>query len=121
MRGLRILETRRARALRADQTSAEAKLWAKLRNRGLNGYKFSRQVAIGPYFADLCCRDRKLIIEVDGATHSTDAERDADARRTAFLKAQGYCVLRVHNAEVFENIDGILETILAQLEDRDHL
>jgi very-short-patch-repair endonuclease len=121
MRGLRIVETRRSRALRADQTSAEAKLWARLRNRGLNGHKFSRQVAIGPYFADLCCRERKLIVEIDGATHSTDAELAADARRTAFLEAQGYRVLRVYNAEVFGNIDGILETILARLESRDHL
>jgi very-short-patch-repair endonuclease len=121
MRGLRIVETRRSRALRADQTSAEAKLWAKLRNRGLNGFKFSRQVPIGPYFADFCCRERKLIVEVDGATHSTDAERASDAYRTAFLDAQGYSVLRVDNAEVYENLDGILQTILARLEGRDHL
>jgi very-short-patch-repair endonuclease len=121
MRGLRLLETRRARSLRADQTDAEAKLWSKLRNRGLNGYKFSRQVAIGPYFVDLCCRDHKFIVEVDGATHSTEAELAADARRTAFLAAEDYRVLRVQNAEVFKNFDGILETILARLEGRDHL
>jgi very-short-patch-repair endonuclease len=121
MRGLRILETRRARALRADQTSAEAKLWSRLRNRGLNGYKFSRQVAIGPYFADFCCRDRKLIVEIDGATHSTDAELAADGRRTKLLAAEGYRVLRVTNVEVFKNLDGVLETILTWLEGRDHL
>jgi very-short-patch-repair endonuclease len=68
MRGLRIVEARRARALRADATAAETRLWAKLRNRGLNGFKFSRQVTIGPYFADFCCRARKLVVEVDGAT-----------------------------------------------------
>jgi very-short-patch-repair endonuclease len=121
MRGLRILETRRARKLRASSTSAEAWLWSKLRNRQLNGFKFSRQVAIGPFFADLCCRDRKLIVEIDGATHSTEAELAADARRTALLAAEGYRILRVTNVEVFENLDGVLEAILTWLEDRDHL
>ncbi len=121
MRGLRILETRRARSLRVDATAAEGRLWSKLRNRGLNGFKFARQTPIGPYIADFCCRDRKLIVEVDGATHSTDAEVAADARRTAFLAAEGYSVLRVHNAEVFDNLDGILGTILTRLDGRDQL
>jgi very-short-patch-repair endonuclease len=115
------MQKRRARALRADATSAEARLWKRLRNRGLNGFKFSRQVAIGPYFADFCCRERKLIVEVDGATHSTDVELASDARRSGFLGTQGYAVLRVHNAEVFENLEGVLETILARLERREHL
>jgi very-short-patch-repair endonuclease len=121
MRGPRILETRRSRALRADATSAETRLWSKLRSRGLNGNKFSRQVPVGPYFPDFCCRDRKLIVEVDGATHSTEGEHASDARRTAFLEAQGYSLLRFHNAEIFENLEGVLETILARLEGRDHL
>jgi very-short-patch-repair endonuclease len=121
MRGLRVLETRRARNLRAEQTSAEAKLWAKLRNRRLNGFKFTRQEPIGPYIADFCCRAEKLVVEIDGATHSTDEERAHDARRTAFIEAQGHRVLRVHNVETFENMDGVLETILATLERRDHL
>jgi very-short-patch-repair endonuclease len=121
MRGLRIKETRRARNLRATQTSAEAKLWAKLRNRQLNGFKFIRQMPIGIYFADFCCREAKLIIEVDGATHSTANELAGDARRTDSLLAEGFFVLRFQNAEVFENLDGVLETILARIEGRDTL
>jgi very-short-patch-repair endonuclease len=121
MRGIRILETRRARDLRTDQTSAEAKLWSKLRSRRLNGFKFTRQDPIGPYIADFCCRAEKLVIEIDGATHSTDEELVYDARRTAFLEAQGYRIMRVHNVEIFENLNGVLETILARLERRDHL
>jgi very-short-patch-repair endonuclease len=121
MRGMRITETRRARSLRSSQTSAEAKLWAKLRNRKLKGYKFVRQMPIGIYFADFCCREAKLVIEVDGATHSTEVELAQDTRRTGLLKSEGFSVLRVQNAEVFENMDGVLETILARVEGRDAL
>jgi very-short-patch-repair endonuclease len=121
MRGLRIVETRRARELRADETAAEAKLWAKLRGRRLNGFKFARQEPVGPCFADFCCRAEKLVIEVDGATHSTEAELARDVRRTASLNEAGYRVARFSNAEIFENIEGVLETILARLERREHL
>ena len=74
MRGLRIPETRRARTLRADAPSAEALLWSRVRARRLGGFKFVRQEPLGPYFADFCCREEKLVVEVDGATHSTEAE-----------------------------------------------
>ncbi|MDE2363164.1 MAG: DUF559 domain-containing protein [Hyphomicrobiales bacterium] len=119
MRGLRILETRRSRSLRAAQPSAESRLWSRLRNRRLAGFKFVRQAPVGPYFADFCCREEKLIVEADGATHSTDAERAHDARRDAFLTREGFRVLRANNVEVYENLDGVLETILAALERRE--
>jgi very-short-patch-repair endonuclease len=86
LRGLRITETRRARSLRRTQTPAEARLWSKLRNRGLAGHKFVRQEPVGPYFADFLCRERALIVEVDGAAHSTSEELTQDARRTRFLE-----------------------------------
>jgi very-short-patch-repair endonuclease len=118
LRGLRIPETRRARGLRRTQTPAEARLWSKLRNRGLAGHKFVRQEPIGPYFADFLCRERALIVEVDGATHSTDEELAQDARRTEFLEAKGYTVLRVLNTEVVNELDGVLERIFLALEQR---
>jgi very-short-patch-repair endonuclease len=92
LRGLRIPETRRARGFRRAQTPAEARLWSKLRNRGLAGYKFVRQEPIGPYFADFLCRECALIVEVDGATHSTEDELHRDAHRTEFLESKGYNV-----------------------------
>ena len=85
MRGSRIPETRRARVLRRSQTQAEASLWRALRGRGLDGLKFVRQEPIGPYFADFVCRDKRLVVEIDGATHSTDEELRRDSRRTEFL------------------------------------
>ncbi len=85
IRGLRIHEAKRARELRRAETSAEAKLWARLRSRRLSGLKFVRQLPIGPYFADFVCREEMLIVDVDGATHGTADEIEADTRRTAAL------------------------------------
>ena len=118
MRGLRFFETERSRELRRASTSAENKLWAKLRARRLGGLKFVRQENIGPYFADFLCRERRLIVEVDGATHSTPAEVVSDARREAFFRAEGYRILRVTNDDVFHNIEGVCATIVAFLDSK---
>ena len=101
----------RSRALRAAQTDAEARLWYRLRDRRLARWKFRRQHPIGGYVVDFVTLDGKLIVEVDGATHSTDAALRHDARRTEILNAQGFEVLRVTNIDVYENLEGVLETI----------
>jgi very-short-patch-repair endonuclease len=103
----------RARRLRRDQTDAERKLRLRLRDRRLNGWKFKRQVPIARYIADFCCADARLIIELDGGQHSTNAE--ADAKRTAVLESCGYLVLRFWNNDVSKNMNGVLEEILATL------
>ena len=106
----------RARALRRTDTAAEQRLWESLRSRRLAGLKFVRQLAVGPYFADFACRAGKLIVEVDGATHSSHTELAHDQARTAYLETQGFRVLRIWNTEVFTNRDGVLETILLAAE-----
>src|SRR5579864_2821771 len=105
MRGIRIPEAKRARALRRAATSAERKIWAALRNRGLGGHKFVRQEPIGPYYADFVCRDARLIVAIDGATHSTEKELSHDSAREDFLRAQGYRIVRFTNVEVYEQAD----------------
>jgi very-short-patch-repair endonuclease len=115
MRGSQISQARRARVLRKNQTAAESQLWRALRGRRADGFKFVRQEPIGPYFADYICRKEKLIVEIDGATHSTESELQHDLRRTDFLRAQGYRIIRVTNEDVYRNLDGVLETILAKL------
>jgi very-short-patch-repair endonuclease len=102
----------RARVLRKAETAAEIKLWEALRGRRLAGLKFVRQLPVGPYVADFVCREEKLVIEVDGATHSSAEELQHDARRTAFLEGEGFRVLRVWNLDAFKNLDGVCETIL---------
>ncbi len=118
MRGAQTFETGRARQLRRSGTAAEAILWARLRGRRVKGFKFLRQVPIGHYFVDFVCREEKFIIEVDGATHSTEQEMKSDARRSAALAEYGYRILRVTNEDIVKSIDFVLETILAALERR---
>src|SRR5271168_1773794 len=98
-----------ARRLRSDATDAERKLWYRIRQRQLGGIRFRRQVPIGPYIVDFACIERQLIIEVDDGQH--DAEQVADARRTAWLEARGWRVVRFWNNEVPGNIEGVLETL----------
>ncbi|MGO9774738.1 MAG: endonuclease domain-containing protein [Roseiarcus sp.] len=121
MPGLRTFEAKRARSLRRVETEAERLHWRRLRARSLNGFKFVRQEPIGPYFADFVCREEKLVVEVDGATHSTDHQIGYDERRANFLFSHGYRIARVANDEVYRNMDGVLETILAMIERRSTL
>ncbi|MEE1654826.1 DUF559 domain-containing protein [Microvirga sp. CF3062] len=111
----------RAQHLRHRQTSAEALLWQALRNRKLSDWKFRRQHPIDRYVVDFVCLDAKLILEVDGATHSTGDEIRQDEERTRVLEICGYHVIRFANAEIYDNLDGVMETILAELERRIHL
>jgi very-short-patch-repair endonuclease len=111
----------RARELRKQDTSAEAKLWQALRNRNLGGWKFRRQEEVAGYIVDFISPAAKLVIEVDGATHSTDRELARDAHRTRELERCGLHVIRFTNHEIYTNLDGVLETILAELEHRVHL
>jgi very-short-patch-repair endonuclease len=113
MRGPAPWRTNRARVLRSRSTLAEERMWSVLRGRRLNGMKFVRQYAIGPYFADFACREHAIIVEVDGATHSTDVEIAHDTRRAEFLRTQGYRIFRVTNTDVRENLDGVREALIA--------
>jgi len=102
-----------AKALRFNQTDTEKKLWSVLRNRQLANHKFRRQEPVGSYIADFLCAEAKLIIELDGGQHSQ--QQAHDHRRDVYLHEQGYRVLRFWNNEVFENLDGVIETILQSL------
>ena len=103
-----------ARKLRRKQTDAERKLWFLLRDRRLGGWKFRRQFPIDRFVVDFFCVDAHLIIELDGGQHALRV--DADANRTRILEAMGYLVLRFWNNDVMQNIDGVVEEIVAALE-----
>ena len=102
----------RARSFRGNGTLSERRLWNALKNRQ-TGAKFSRQIAIGPYFADFVCRMQKLIIEVDGPSHEMTHEHDA--RRTTFLEQQGYRIVRVNNHDVRDTLDDVIALIAEAL------
>ena len=71
-------------------TDAERAIWFAVRDRRLNGFKFRRQVVVGPFIADFICVERALIVEIDGGQHGTTA----DEARTAELATMGYRVIR---------------------------
>ncbi|MEQ1653076.1 MAG: DUF559 domain-containing protein [Hyphomicrobium sp.] len=102
-----------ARGLRRRQTEAERKLWARLRDRRLNGLKFRRQAPCGPFVADFLCEAAMLIIELDGSQHAEPARISADNARSQQLNALGYEVFRAWNIDIKTNIDGVLDRILA--------
>ena len=104
----------RAKKLRREKTEAEKKLWSRIRNRQIENAKFRDQQPIGPYIADFVCHERGLVIEADGSQH---LDSDYDKRRDAFLASVGYRVLRVWNADILTNMEGVLEAIVSALLD----
>jgi len=104
-----------ARRLRNNATDAERRLWNGVRREQIGGFKFRRQVILNGFVVDFACLEARLILEVDGATHSTDGEIARDAARAAALSAQDHSILRFTNDDVFHNIDGVLETVRLKL------
>jgi very-short-patch-repair endonuclease len=105
----------RARELRRNTTEAERRLWYQLRRRQIDGFRFRRQVPLGPYIVDFACLSARLVVELDGGQHNEDANIVQDAARTTWLVAQGFHVLRFWNNDVFENMEGVWGTIAAAL------
>ena len=101
-----------ARDRRRDATPYERMLWTILRDRRFVGFKFRRQVPVGPYIADFLCSDAKLIVELDGSQHADDP---TDATRDAELARRGYRVVRIWNNDLTHNKDGVREAIYLAL------
>ena len=100
----------RARAMRADPTDAERRLWYALRDRRMQTLKVRRQAPIGPYIVDFLCIAHRLIVEADGSQH---AESKRDAVRDAWLASKGYTILRFGNHDILTARDSVLATIAA--------
>ena len=98
-----------AKALRTHQTDAENRLWYQLRAHRFMGLKFKRQKPVGRYIVDFMCAKQKLIIEIDGGQHTEQLEYDQ--QRDAWLRSQGYTVLRFWNNDVMQHLEGVLEQI----------
>ncbi|QRM44504.1 DUF559 domain-containing protein [Rhizobium sp. BG4] len=94
-----------AKRLRRELTKAEAAMWNMLRDLRPYGARFRRETPIGPYIADFAWLSARLVVEVDGDSHETDAGRRHDTRRDAFMREQGFNVLRFDNAQVVDGPD----------------
>ncbi len=98
-----------ARKLRRSSTDVERKLWHRIRDKQVEGFRFRRQRPIEKYIVDFICLEARLIVELDGGQHAENVAHDQ--KRSAFLHERGYRVLRFWNSEVIENIEGVLERL----------
>lgn len=105
-----------ARKLRSTLNPAEQSLWSALKARQLGGWKFTRQMPIGPYFADFVCRERCVVVEVDGSQHLEKAAYDR--ARDEYMIAAGYSIYRVPKGSVLNDRVAVCDSILAVLENR---
>jgi very-short-patch-repair endonuclease len=78
--------------------------------------KFTRQKPLGRYIADFYCASRMLVVELDGDSHYNDRAQRYDAFRSSELGAQGIQVVRVTNADVMQNFEGVCAMILRILD-----
>ena len=102
-----------ARELPNNATEAERRLWHYLRRRQLHGFKFRRQRPIGRYICDFVCLEAMVVVELDGSQHLVDAPHDAN--RDAFLRSNGFRVLRFWNGDVLSQTESIIETLYEAL------
>jgi len=114
--GAKSIDFSNARIHRKDSTDAEELLWNNLRNRRLKGLKFRRQHPISGYIADFYCHEERLVIEVDGEIHDLSENMEHDEGRAFEFELNGIHVIRFRNAEVLENIEDVLNRIIANLE-----
>lgn len=92
-------------------TSQERKLWSIIRDRQFLGYRFRRQFPIGYYIVDFVCREKKIIIEIDGGQHNEKQNIEYDKIRTEYLTSEGYRVIRFWNNDIDNNIDGVYKKL----------
>ncbi len=111
------LTASRARDLRQRQTLTEMKLWRRLRDRRLGGFKFRRQYPMGRFIVDFYCAACKVVVEVDGDSHAEQLQYDA--ARTESLQAHGCRVIRFTNREVGNQLAAVLEAILEECQKRE--
>jgi very-short-patch-repair endonuclease len=109
--GMKGATVNRARELRKSMTRYEVKLWLRLRDLKPQGFRFRRQIPLERWIVDFVCFQNRMIVEVDGMQHGFDAQRAADAARDAFFEREGFRVFRFTNTEIWDNIEGVVETI----------
>ncbi len=100
-----------AKGQRRERTKAEDLFWQQVRAGRFRGLKFRRQAPIPPFIADFLCASARLIVELDGEPHEAEERRRRDAKRDAWLKAQGFEVLRFPNDQVLTNLGAVLDVV----------
>ena len=110
------MSVQRARRLRKGATDAEKRLRSRLRNRQITNLKFRRQHPLGNRIVDFFCEEAKLAIELDGSGHLNGRGQTSDLDREIELYEKGIRVLRFQNTDVFNNLDGVLNAIIYEVD-----
>ena len=100
-----------AKQLRKNMTDAERLLWRHLRSRQLESQKFRRQQPLGRFIVDFVCLEKRVVIEIDGGQHAEKYQATYDADRSAWLRTEGFRVLRFWDHEVLKDLDAVKEAI----------
>ncbi|WP_439258073.1 endonuclease domain-containing protein [Lonepinella sp. BR2271] len=98
--------------LRSAQTEPEKRLWERIRNDQLLGFRFYRQKPLLSYIVDFYCPKANLVIELDGRQHYEHDHWENDRIRDAELNSIGLQVLRFDNQEVLCELDTVIDKIV---------
>jgi very-short-patch-repair endonuclease len=90
----------------------EVLLWQVLRKRP-EGLKFRRQFPSDRVTVDFACLSHRLILEVDGESHSFGDQPRRDGARDAMLTREAFRVMRIPARDVLKDLDAVLRYILA--------
>jgi very-short-patch-repair endonuclease len=102
-----------SRHLRNNMTDVERMLWAKIRGKQLQGFRFRRQHPLGVYIVDFICLELKLVIELDGSQHMQ--QQEYDMKRSQWLQKNSFTVMRFWNNDVLDNLDAVVQSIYNHL------
>ena len=102
-----------SRANRRAGNMPEALLWRELKQNNL-GVSFTRQRPIGNYIADFYCREKKMVIEIDGSSH--DNKYKYDKERDEYMKSLGIYVLRISDKDVKQDMSNVLIWIKSNID-----
>jgi very-short-patch-repair endonuclease len=105
--------------LRNNMTQAEVILWSQLRGNNLGGYKFRRQYSIDRFVLDFYCPELKLVIEIDGESHSPQEAVEHDKIRESHIKQFGIVFLRFTNEDVRKALTASLKKIVQTIHERE--
>src|SRR5256885_16026705 len=104
-------EVERDRELRNGMSGTERRVWYHLRGKQVAGFKFRRQLPIGPYFADFVCLSARLVVEIDGEFH----EEESDRKKTTYIESQGFQVLRFRASDTDQHLGDVIDSIYWKL------
>ena len=99
----------RAKELRKNMTPAETILW----NNFIKTlpYRFVAQRTIDNYIVDFYCSALKLVIEIDGDQHLTEDGKAYDSERDFIIESYGLKILRINNADIYNDFDAVCRRI----------